>query len=864
MKSPGKTSKGVRTVKPDSNPPARPVAEAVLEKFGEQIHETAVCLTTPVPELIPLDQLEPFAALRSFLRAYEPTIEESGLYSHQAAVLKALRKKGLPNIVMTTATGSGKSLAFWSWAIKILTEDKDATVIATFPTQALLWGQADRLDRISDYGCDHDGLPYAGSFKVGRQRIPWSVWYGSRESKDMRGHQDGCQAFEDARIRICTLDKVHWSLMAAKNEDFLRRLRGVIIDEAHSWHGLSGASVRMMLHRLRMSVSLLDGEVPAFFLASATLADATAFAADLTGEEERSFTAISDAGATKISSLPARDVPRELARPAKAGLLRRFVLLVKPEPKATAAQDILGDRSVVGSEANALCFVQSKFTGHRLQDELARALKERSTHAYDADLPTRRRRELERELLADGIRGTTVVGTSALELGVDLPLLDLVVMDELPPQRCSLIQRLGRVGRKAERPGLAVLCLGLAAGDERLLADPLAALAPSGVRPLPLPLHLQGVRLRALRAAFEEWRHRIRSGQVSWGDFNEALSTQFDWRGTLHSLNAEVDKELGDLVDLDDGSWYYKGFRVSASEGKIKLVLSGTSETVASIEDIAVFRDAHPEGVYLGHRGRCYRVVRYVGNFRQGVWTHAKSPVALGKFFKDLKCIEVREERSSVATRGRWLDRFELFEAKDLPEGCSQPKKGAIELGIWTFLRKFDGYTEIDLRGKKEAKVVKLAEVARRFRAALDDGKDFPFLHQFSYRTKGWSWKLSKVLDADERKRLGPLLAALLQGFFCDAVECSRSDLQVLFDEAAAELRVFDGTPGGSGLGEALLGQGRIEEAFAATQRQLREYTRRPVGSFRHYLAEECRVDSDIPCEEVADAVKRLARAWVR
>jgi hypothetical protein len=42
---------------------------------------------------------------------------------------------------------------------------------------------------------------------------------------------------------------------------------------------------------------------------------------------------------------------------------------------------------------------------------------------------------------------------------------------------------------------------------------------------------------------------------------------------------------------------------------------------VAVIDDIAIFRDAHPEGVYLGHRGASYRIKRYVGNWNRGTWT---------------------------------------------------------------------------------------------------------------------------------------------------------------------------------------------------------------------------------------------------
>ena len=79
---------------------------------------------------------------------------------------------------MTTATGSGKSLGFWAWAFEILSRDARATVIAAFPTQALLWGQAKRLADISRPGSvvAFEGARFAGTIKIGDTTVPWSGW----------------------------------------------------------------------------------------------------------------------------------------------------------------------------------------------------------------------------------------------------------------------------------------------------------------------------------------------------------------------------------------------------------------------------------------------------------------------------------------------------------------------------------------------------------------------------------------------------------------------------------------------------------------------------------------------------------------
>src|SRR5260221_1602955 len=130
--------------------------------------------------------------------------------------------------------------------------------------------------------------------------------------------------FANARLRLCTVDKVHWSLMREKEASFLSYLRGIIIDEAHWLHGLLGANVRRMIDRLKLSMDVLGRKHPLFFLASATLADAVGFAEDLTGESRSSFLDVNDKGAAKSTTVPTDRVPELLAQPSEPGLLRRY------------------------------------------------------------------------------------------------------------------------------------------------------------------------------------------------------------------------------------------------------------------------------------------------------------------------------------------------------------------------------------------------------------------------------------------------------------------------------------------------------------------------------------------------------------
>ncbi|MCF8210955.1 MAG: DEAD/DEAH box helicase [Rhodoferax sp.] len=850
--------------------PAAHVAQQVLNKYRTRLTEKAICLTTPVPKMVPLSTIGLSEGQEAFLKKYERRTEKDGLYSHQATVVGAIkdRKKEICNIVMTTATGSGKSLAFWVWAYEILCRSKDTTVLATFPTQALLWGQAKRLAAMSEPNTliEYSGLDdiaFAGTIKVGQKTIPWSVWYGTSGCEFMKTHEKS-KSFSNARIRISTVDKAHWNLMREDHSYFLKTLSGVIIDEAHSWHGLSGANVRRMIDRMRLSLDVLDSKQPAFFLASATLANASKFAEDLTGISAKAFFEINDSGAVKASLVSSQDVPKLLKSKATVGLLRRYVFLIKPDPKPLSASAVLGNAVLLGKDANALCFVQSKFVGHRLRQDLVKQLPEREVIAYDADLPAKGRRVLERDLF-DGVgKSKVIVGTSALELGVDLPTLDIVVMDDLPPRRCDLLQRLGRVGRSSDRPGLAVLCLGYSPTDERLIETPLEAVSVDNMKPLPLPLHLDVVRLQSMAAALYEWKARLTQNKALLRKFNCALTNYYGAAPTFYQLKSQLSQELGGLVDMDASAWYYKGFRVSASQGKVNLILDGTNTVVATIEDMAIFRDAHPEGIYLGHRGVCFRVKNYVGKWNVAEW-QSPDGVVLGKFMKGLDHIVVTPETPTLATRGRWTDAFKLTESKDLPEPHDKPTKGSLIFGIFEFIRQFNGYQEIDLQGKQKTKIVSLTEISKRFGVARDIGADFPFLHRFSYRTKGWTWNIVNVLKKkDVRDKIAPVLGSLLQGYICDAVECSRNDLQVTMAANEAELRVVDATPGGNGLSEALLSGGRVAQAWQTALKQIKAHGANQAV-FRRFIAEECRVDvndSQITYKELCDAIKLMANAW--
>jgi DEAD/DEAH box helicase domain-containing protein len=510
------------------------VASSALKHFAQVLHPKAIRIFTPFTNPVPLASCKVSADLKRFLVAYEPKIASTGLFPHQADFLNAYGEGGSENFIITTATGSGKSLCFWSWVFDRLNQHASATAILCFPTQALMWGQAERLARLSDQKrlAKPDGeTAYGGSVKYGKQAIGWTIWHGTgwRRTRDrvMAAHEKS-EAFKSARIRIATLDKAHWSLLQSnENKKFAKRLTCFVLDEAHSYDGVFGANVHYFLKRVYVACEILGQRRPGLFLASATLSSARKFAATLLSlEHEADIVHVEDSTKQKIDVVSTADAAKHLSKPPSDGLLR-MVLLLNGQDESAALVPFMGDDKQMGTEVNAIYFSQSKYLSKRLKMDLEANRRKRTYVIYDADLPPKQRRDMERRLNASAVRGTTVLATSALELGVDIEGLDVCFIDQIPPSRADLLQRIGRVGRREKRPGLVLLGLSAEPHDQHILEDPCAAFRLDRSRALPIPLHLDMLRWRHALAAFREWTGDLKYRAIEWSDFNKALEQHF-------------------------------------------------------------------------------------------------------------------------------------------------------------------------------------------------------------------------------------------------------------------------------------------------------------------------------------------------
>ena len=271
--------------------------------------------------------------------------------------------------------------------------------------------------------------------------------------------------------------------------DVLSNLTHVVIDEAHTYRGVFGSHVALVLRRLRR-VCALYGCEPQFLLASATIANPAEACAALTGLDVR---VVDRDGAPRA--------PRRVA-------FWDTPLLDEAEgTRGSALGEAAGLLAALTARGlRTICFVKSRkaselvfrFARESLvsagRDDVAERLA-----PYRAGYTAEERRRIEGDLVSGRLLG--VVATEALELGVDVGLLDCALAIGFPGTVASLRQQWGRAGRRGE--GLALLVPGADALDRYFINHPDALLGRANEAAILDPTNPE-IRIGHLRAAAHE------------------------------------------------------------------------------------------------------------------------------------------------------------------------------------------------------------------------------------------------------------------------------------------------------------------------------------------------------------------------
>ena len=523
------------------------------------------------------------------------------------------------DVVLATATASGKSLAYLLPTLTAIgAREIDpgaprATALYLSPTKALAADQLTNITALADGAGIRDAriAVYDGDTPAEQRR--WVRRHGT--------------------VVLTNPDMLHFGILPGHEQwaHFFRALRYVVIDECHSYRGVFGSHVSMVLRRLRR-IAARYGADPTFVLASATTANPELSASRLIGRDVEAVTEDGSPRAgltiglwepgtrTRVDGRgdPARweepgrdanDGEEDEGRDQDAQGRREEPLRRSATSEAAA---LLAD--LVERDVQTLVFARSRRGAELVSTGARRLLGQKAEEGADARLAdaaqriaayrggylARERRGLEDSLRSGELRA--LASTNALELGIDISGLDAVVVAGWPGTRASLWQQFGRAGRRQDSDG-GSLALFVAREDpldtyvvhhpETVFGAEVEAAVFDPANPYVMTPHLC--------AAASELA--IRDGEEEiFGPTARELLTTLAARGVLRS------RATGWYWTLSESAHELTDLRGSGGE-PVRIVEEAGGELLGTVDAASAHTQVHDGAVYL-HQGRSYVVNR--------------------------------------------------------------------------------------------------------------------------------------------------------------------------------------------------------------------------------------------------------------
>ena len=350
--------------------------------------------------------------------------KDAKLYKHQADTYNLI--KDGKNVIITTPTASGKTLAFNLPIMETMIEDSNATALYIYPAKALANDQLNVLRNLErSLEITIDPKTYDGDTSRNKKR-------------DIRN-----------KSRIVLTNPYQLHLILSWNhqwERFYRNLKYIVIDEAHYYKGVFGSNVAFLIRRLKR-IANYYGSNPQFILSSATLANPLELASKLTGEEFKLIDEDSSPNGEKDFILynPYRNYrnPKKKLSPSvhvETADIFRYLMLKRIQTLCFTVSRKITELIAMWSK-NDSTLAEGKLDASRIA-------------AYRAGYRPEERREIEDGLKSGKYLGVTC--TNALELGIDIGSLDAVIISGYPGTMMSTWQQSGRAGRSNQK-SLAIL-----------------------------------------------------------------------------------------------------------------------------------------------------------------------------------------------------------------------------------------------------------------------------------------------------------------------------------------------------------------------------------------------------------------------
>ncbi|KAL1947966.1 hypothetical protein VTO73DRAFT_13690 [Trametes versicolor] len=407
-------------------PDGRPSIEEVVEEIEQQewYQEQVTCKRIFDAKD---GQLDPPLS-DSIVQALRNSRKITSLYTHQVAAITALSQG--KNVIVSTSTASGKSVIYQVPLLQFLEADPHSTAIFIYPT------------KIRE-------LPL-NSYSV--------IVQGSNIFRSPRTMETLPKNFVE--------DMIHASILPHEDawRRFLKNLKIVAVDELHYYHGIFGSHVVQVMRRLRRVCAAVGNRRARFVTCSATIAKPGQHMKNIFGVDDVEEVTEDGAPSGRKDFLVWNSPLKDPMDPAlgrinsmtEATRLMRFLM-------ARGVRVILFCKIRKSCEL-AMKTLRQELTADGRLDILERVMSYRGGYSQED------RRRIEREAFSGNLLG--IVATNALELGVDIGVLDAVIMLGFPMGGlASFRQQAGRAGRRA-RDALAVFVADSLPVDQHFINHP--------------------------------------------------------------------------------------------------------------------------------------------------------------------------------------------------------------------------------------------------------------------------------------------------------------------------------------------------------------------------------------------------------
>lgn len=377
----------------------------------------------------------------------------SELWEHQAETIqKILEGK---DVVLATSTASGKSMCYNIPMLNLLsTNQVDYRFLYIAPTKALAYDQIKTISKFGKAISDDDGTirKFIEDGLIDQVIDGNKITIVKFDTEIAGKNHAKITAIDNGNIYYTTPDKIHATILQFWNHQyslngqkhtwakFFKTLKYVIIDEIHTYKGVFGANVAMVIRRLQRMCEYHGNRNLQFISCSATIDNPKELADLITNRNNI------------------------LINKDTAPKKQKNYLLIRPmtddendsKSPISVAADYVTDflsreksiRTLIFGRTMSNVANTQRIIKRRLQEQFPNQDLDQIIKFFQGNLPDKQRQKIINHF--NDKEYHAIVTTVALELGVDIDEVHAVIMMGYPGSTSSFYQQAGRAGRKGE------------------------------------------------------------------------------------------------------------------------------------------------------------------------------------------------------------------------------------------------------------------------------------------------------------------------------------------------------------------------------------------------------------------------------